>query len=102
MERRPFDDSEVNQLAEEIDDSEVETVYTVVLQGLDENELPTQDKEIAYSGTDYDMAIKAYEANKVADTIVPDDPKTKYFAIRLDVQTPDDTWINKIENLWLD
>ena len=102
MERRPFDDDDVNQLAEEIDDSEVETVYTVVLQGLDENDLPTQDKETVYSTKDYDAALKAYESNKVAGAPVPNDPNTKYYAVRLDVQSGGDSWTNNIENLWLD
>lgn len=102
MTHRPFDNEYVNQLAEEIDDSEVETVYTVVLQGLDENDLPTQDKETVYTTKDYDAALQAYEANKAAGAPVPDDPKTKYYAIRLDAATESDAWTNNIENLWLD
>ena len=103
MERRPFNDSEVNQMAEEIDDSEVETVYTVVLQGLDENDLPTTDEESFSSSTnDYDYALKLFDSIKAAGAPCTTNPKTKYFAIRLDVQSSDDTWTNKIENLWLE
>jgi len=103
MERRPFDNEYVNQLADEIDDSENETVYTVVLQGLDENDLPTTDEESFSSSTnDYDYALKLFDSIKAAGAPCPANPKTKYFAIRLDVQSGDDTWTNKIENLWLE
>ena len=102
MERRPFDDSEVNQLADEIDDSEADAVYTVVLQGLDENDLPTTDKESFHSTVDYDEAVKLYDALRSAGAPCPDDPKTKYWALRLDVQSAGDAWTNQIDNLWLD